>query len=80
MWVVKRQRGCFLHPDLSNIVVLEGVRLRFPCSRVVETAQRPNYYGDFRSRRGEIQASWEGVALLLNADAVQAAIEDPSPW
>lgn len=80
MWVAKQQRGCSLHPDLSNVVVLEGVSLQFPCSRVVETAQRPNYYGDFRSRRGKIQASREGVALLLNADAVQAAIEDPSPW
>lgn len=64
MWVVKRQRGCSLHPDLSNVVVLEGVGLRFPCSRVVETVRRPNYYGDFRSRRGKIQASWEGVTLL----------------
>lgn len=79
MWVVKRQRGCFLNPDLSNVVVLEGVSLRFPYSRVVETARRPNYYGDFRSRRGRIQASREGVTLL-NADAVQAAIEDPSLW
>lgn len=80
MWVVKRQRGCSLNPDLSNVVVLEGVSLRFPCSRVVETARRPNYYGDFRARRGKIQVSREGVTLLLNADAVQAAIEDPSPW
>lgn len=80
MWVVKRQRGSSLHPDLSNVVVLEGVSLQFPCSRVIETARRLNYYGDFRSRRGEIQVSREGFSLLLNADAVQAAIEDPSLW
>lgn len=80
MWVVKRQRGSSLHPDLSNVVVLEGVSLWFPRSRVVEIARRPNYYGDFRARRGEIQASREGVTLLLNAVAVQAAIEDLSPW
>lgn len=80
MWVVKRQRGCSLHPDLSNVVVLEGVSLWVPCSRVVETVRRPNYYGDLRARRGEIQDSREGVTLLLNADAVQAAIEDPSLW
>lgn len=52
--MVKRQRGCSLNPDLSNVVVLEGVGLWFPCSRVVETARRPNYYGDFCSRRGKI--------------------------
>lgn len=79
MWVVKRQRGCSLNPDLSNVVVLEGVSLRFPCWRVIEIARRPNYYGDFRSRRGGIQASREGVTLL-NAVAVQAAIEDLSLW
>lgn len=53
MWVVKRQRGCSLNPDLSNVVVLEGVSLWVPCSRVIETAQRPNYYGGLSFEKGE---------------------------